>query len=315
MESSKLKCVLCKKYPNGDSYKCGNRHVGCHSCVDEKNLSLCRCAQPFNRKKQNPKEKLEKQTKIPCNFKQSGCTWLFGSAQLEDHLEECKFRPYRCIIDELDVKPCNWTGQQHEIEEHLEEDHPELGTCFSYFQEAVRISFIPSKSKAVVKLVDAFSKKFLFYYHSNADSRMLYFMIVYFGRRVEAQQYCYELDIRSPSTHGIPRMKFVQQCVADCEDFDQVMEQESNCIAISFKTIEHYLREEGGTGTFSFRFIVKKTEKDASKVAVREQKTTKKGSKVSSEAERVGRIRYISGSSQDDPPLRVETTDIEYPIF
>lgn len=68
-------------------------------------ISLFQCAQPFNRKKQNPKEKLEKQTKIPCDFKQSGCTWLFGSAQLEDHLEECKFRPYRCIIDELDVKP------------------------------------------------------------------------------------------------------------------------------------------------------------------------------------------------------------------
>lgn len=312
MESSKLKCILCKKYPNGDVYECNNHHVGCKPCVDNKDVRLCLCVQPFNRKKPNPIEKLEKQTKIPCDYKESGCTWLFGASQLESHLEECKFRPYRCIIDELDVKPCNWTGPQHEVEEHLEEDHPELGTSFSYFQESAKVPFNANKSKAVVKLVDAFSKNFLFYYRSNADTHMVYFMIVYFGRRVEAQQYYYELDIRSPAKHDVPRVKFVQQCVADCEDFEQMMEQESHCIAVSYKSIKHYLRDGD---SISFRFIVKKAEKDADKGTVRERKNSEQGRRSSSGNEGKGRYRYTSGSSQDDPPLRAESTKYGHPIF
>lgn len=316
MESSKLKCILCKKYPTGDIYECSNRHVGCLLCVNDKRGRSCVCCRPFNRRKQNPIEKLEKQTKIPCDFKESGCTWLFEASQLDNHLAECKFRPYRCILDELDVKPCNWTGQQHEVEEHLEKDHRELGTPFSYFQEAVKIAFNAKKSKSFVKLIDAFSKDFLFYYRSCPERHTLCFMIIYFGRRVEAQQYYYELDIRSPTKTGVPRMKFVQQCVADCEDFEQMMEQESNCVAISFKTIKHYL---GEGNALSFRFIVKKAEKDANKAAVaaaRERSISDQGSKPSPENKGTKeRRRYTSGSSLDDPPLRAESTNYEYPIF
>ncbi|XP_062552889.1 E3 ubiquitin-protein ligase sina-like [Armigeres subalbatus] len=312
MESTKLKCILCKKYPNEEVYECNNRHVGCISCVNNKDTRLCPCTQTFTRKKQNPIEKLEKQTKIPCEFKESGCTWLFGVSQLDSHQQECKFRPYRCIIASLNVKPCEWTGPQHEIEEHLEDDHLELGTSFSYFQESAQVPFRAKESNTVVKLVDAFSKNFMFYYRSNIDSRMVYFMIVYFGRRVEAHQYFYEFDIRSTAKHGVPRAKFTQQCVADCEDFEQLMEQEKDCIAISFKTIQHYLRDGN---SIEFRFIVKKVEKDVDKGSGRERKISEKGKKESPGMEEKSRTRYISGSSVEDPPLNKQIPKYEYPIF
>lgn len=311
MESNKLKCVLCKKYPNGDVYECDKHHVGCISCVIDKKSFLCPCSRTFIRKKQNPIEKLEKKTKIHCDFKESGCTWLFVASQLESHLTECKFRPYDCIIDTLNVKPCNWTGLQHEVEEHLDDDHPELGTAFSYFQESATVPFSTSVSKAVVKLVDAFSKNFLFYYRTSTDSCMVYFMIIYFGRRVEAQQYFYELDIRSPAKHGVPRMKFVQQCVADCEVFTQLIEKEKHCIAVSFKTMQHFLREGD---SISFRFIVKKVEKEAVK-GHRERKISEQGRKESPTIEEKSETRRTSGFATDDPPLRKEDPNYEYPIF
>lgn len=294
MESSKLKCILCKQYPNGEVYECDAHHVGCVQCVDKLDFLICTCAENFNRKKDNPIEKLEKRTKVNCDYEESGCTWLFAPSDLERHLEECKFRPYRCIAEELKVMPCTWTGLQHEVEAHLKQDHRALGTPYNYFQESVKVPFFTTKSKALIKLVDAFSKHFLFYYFSNVATQMVYFMIIYFGRRIEARQYFYEFDIRSPTEHGVPRVKFIQQCVADCEDLEHLMEQQESCIAISFKTIKQYLLGD----SIPFRFIVKK---DVDKTTTRERKTSEKGKK---QPESTGKRTPSNSFSLDDPPLR-----------
>lgn len=307
---SKLKCILCKQYPNGDVYECSSHHVGCVPCVEKLDFRLCTCSENFNRKKDNPIEKLEKITKVNCDYEESGCTWLFSPSDLGRHLEECKFRPYRCIAKKLNIMPCKWTGLQKECEAHLKQDHKPLKIPYSYFQESAKVPFLETKSIGFIKLVDAFSKHFLFYYCSNANTKMVYFMIIYFGRRIEARQYFYEFDIRSPTEHGIPRVKFVQQCVADCEDLDELMEQQKSCIAISFKAIKHYLSGD----SIPFRFIVKK---DADKATMaRERKTSENGKKQLVEPAASPRTPP-KPFPLDDPPLRpIKPMDFSsFPIF
>lgn len=166
---------------------------------------------------------------------------------------------------------CNWTGLQRDIEEHLRNDHAVLGNPFSYYQES-EIPFSATNSRGSIKLVDAFSKQFLFYFSSNVATKMVYFMIIYFGRREEAKQYYYEFEIRSRAEQDIRRVKFVEPCVSDCEDLSAKLEDES-CIALSFKTIKHYLHN----GAIPFRFIVKKFEKEEEAVTLRVRRTSESG--------------------------------------
>lgn len=119
--------------------------------------------------------------------------------------------------------------------------------------------FSEAKSLGGIKLVNAFSKHFLFYYVSSVSAKMAYFMIIYFGRREDAHLYYYEFDIRSRDEKELRRVKFVEQCVADCEDLVANMAQEK-CVAVSFKMLKHYLQD----GRIPFRFIVKKVGKRTS---------------------------------------------------
>ncbi|XP_058464777.1 uncharacterized protein LOC131438642 isoform X2 [Malaya genurostris] len=191
---------------------------------------------------------------------------------MRHHLEECKFRPYRCIASKLNILGCNWTGVQHEIEQHLLQDHSVLGQPFSYFQES-EIPFSEVKSMGSIKLVDGFSKQFMLYFFSNATTKIVYFMIVYFGRREEAQQYYYEFEIRSRNEQNIRKIKFTEQCVSDCEDLKRFIEEEK-CVVASFKTIKHFLHED----SIPFRFILKKLTKDVEPARV-ERRVSESNSK------------------------------------
>lgn len=154
-------------------------------------------------------------------------------------------------------------------------DHSILGKQFSYYQLS-EVPFSETSSKGSIKLIDAFSKKFLFYFFSNATTKMVYFMIIYFGRREEARQYCYEFEIRSQNEDDIPRLKFVEYVIADCEDFTAIREDEK-CIAISFKMIKRFIRNT----SIPFRFIVKKIEKESGNTTTRERKLSENSKNTS----------------------------------
>ncbi|XP_053686094.1 E3 ubiquitin-protein ligase siah-1-like [Sabethes cyaneus] len=259
MDIEKLKCIVCHKFPDGEVYECANQHLGCKQCVELLAKKKCyQCSKYFEKKKANPIEQLVKNAKTNCPFKVSGCTWAFSPVDMHSHVEECKFRPYRCVAAKLKILGCNWTGLQYEIDNHLRKDHVVLGNAFSYYQES-EIPFSATKSRGSIKLIDAFSKQFLFYFFSNTETQKVYFMIVYFGRREEARQYYYEFDIRSQDEKDIRRIKYVEQCAADCDDLLNMIDEEK-CVVVSFKTIKHFLREDS---KIPFRFIVKKIDKES----------------------------------------------------
>ncbi|XP_021706012.1 E3 ubiquitin-protein ligase siah-1 isoform X2 [Aedes aegypti] len=338
MDIDKLKCVLCHKFPDSEVYECTAQHVGCIECVDKLNVRLCKCSEYFEQKKENPIERLAKHSKTPCPYKSSGCTWTFGSEDMRQHLEECKFRPVHCIGAKLKVISCSWKGRQNEIEDHMLKLHADLGKPFGYYQ-VTEIPFSTTVPRASIRLVDAFSKQFLFYFSSNVEKQTVYFMIVYFGRREEAQQYFYEFQIRDHTGRSVRQVKYVQTCIADCEDLNEKMESES-CIALSFKSVKHYLQKDH----IPIRFIIRKLEKEPESGASRERRASESDRsggkppkpkptpfvfpKKGKQQQNVNRTRPVGGAavgsdggvkkspmpSDDDPPLRRMAPALSRPL-
>ncbi|XP_041781925.1 myb-like protein U isoform X2 [Anopheles merus] len=216
----------------------------------------------------------------PCRYASNGCTWKFVQSEMDAHLVECRFRPYRCVAASLNVIKCNWQGLQHEIEDHLAKGHKELGEVFR-FRESTSLVFKEQISLGGLKLVDAFSKRFLFYFFSDVAHKKLSFLMLYFGRREEAAQYCYELEISgrpfAPPANGTDKeattippvveddapdasvfsrtVKFVERCNSDSENLAELLDEE-RCVSLSHRQVKNYLHE----GKLHMRYRVRKVD-------------------------------------------------------
>ncbi|XP_058055402.1 uncharacterized protein LOC131206745 [Anopheles bellator] len=269
MDVDRLKCKRCGKYPDGDVVECATKaHIVCVSCTGPSQPPLCLCgARLSDQRRMNPIEQLLQQAKSACRYERSGCTWKFTASEMDAHAGECKFRPYRCIASTLNVLRCEWIGLQHEIEQHLVEGHKELGPVFR-FRESTSMVFREALSLGGLKLVDAFSKHFLFHFFSDVEKATLSFIMIYFGRREEADQYCFDFEVRSlpavtsttgadsegtvdPPDGGLVRsVKFVERCYSDAENLTELIEDE-RCVALSHRQVRNYLHR--GKLYFSFR--------------------------------------------------------------
>lgn len=72
---------------------------------------------------------------------------------------------------------------------------------FTYFQDA-DVPFDKSTVKKTICIVNAFSKKFVFYYYSNANAKMVYFIIFLLGKQADAQKFYYEFKIVCPNNEN-----------------------------------------------------------------------------------------------------------------
>lgn len=77
---------------------------------------------------------------------------------------------------------------------------------FQYFQLAT-VNFSETNIKTI-HIVDAFSKKFVFYYKSDATTKMVYFLIYLLGRKEDAQKLYYEFQIFYPE-NKIKHVSFI----------------------------------------------------------------------------------------------------------
>uniref|UniRef100_A0AAG5DMD3 SIAH-type domain-containing protein n=1 Tax=Anopheles atroparvus TaxID=41427 RepID=A0AAG5DMD3_ANOAO len=274
MDVERLKCKQCGKFPDGEIFECASKeHIVCVECAENSKKVRCACgAKLLIKKLRNPIEQLVNNVKTICRYVENGCTWKFTCSEMEAHVLECKFRPYRCIASSLNVLRCDWIGLQHEIENHLVECHKELGPVFR-FAESSSMVFKENVSLGGLKVVDAFSKNFLFYFFSDAAKKTLSYMMVYFGRREESDQYFYELHLRSlpasdkpsdtagsgaapePPVGVVHSVKFVERCYSDSENLTELLEDE-RCIVLTHRQVQKYLHN----GKLFFSYKVRKVD-------------------------------------------------------
>ncbi|KFB50098.1 hypothetical protein ZHAS_00018151 [Anopheles sinensis] len=278
MDIERLKCKQCGKFPDGEIFECAAKeHIMCVGCAERSKKILCPCgAKLIVKKQRNPIELLVQNVKTICRYEENGCTWKFTASEMDAHVQECKFRPYRCVASTLNVLKCDWIGLQHEIEQHLVESHKELGPVFR-FCESSSMVFKENVSLGGLKVVDAFSKHFLFHFFSDAAKKTLSFLMVYFGRHEESDQYFFELHLRSlpgpetvqkssdaqgadavaePLNTGVVEsVKFVERCYSDSENLTELLEEE-RCITLTHRQVQKYLHN----GKIYFSYKIRKAD-------------------------------------------------------
>lgn len=82
--------------------------------------------------------------------------------------------------------------------DHIQTDHSNLGECFTYFQDSSVLFNDDSHTIVSMNLVNAFARRFVFFYKSNSSTKMVSFMIFLLGRKLDATHYYIEFVIKSP---------------------------------------------------------------------------------------------------------------------
>lgn len=215
-----------------------------------------------------------------CVYKESGCNLKFPSTyEVAVHIKQCQFRPYKCVGQTLKVWICTWSGLQDDLPSHFLSSHAALGNALPYLAH----SFIPFKSDvtySTLNLVDACGRKFVFYYNSNSNTQMVYFIIFLIGSKDEASQYVYEFEIKSPAekyrkviikynliqeseiNYFTLQITVVEESVSDSQPKEEIFKLEK-CVALSHMAIRNYLYE----GNIHFRFTISKKEEIADKLS------------------------------------------------
>lgn len=227
-------------------------------------------------------------TKTMCAFEQEGCALTFRDFNaLEEHLGECKFRPFRCIGDILNVwryeitighghlilnskiylhifDRCSWTGSQQDIDKHFEKQHH----CepFKYFDHGI-VDYQPNKKNQYINLINAFNKKFVLHYRSDVDEPSVMFIIYLIGRKCDAQKYVIDFELKLDHR----KVKFVDDCHCDA-DAQESMEKEQ-CFVISKKLFATYATD----GRVKFRFVIKRKDLMDEEERAQEQHSLNKG--------------------------------------
>lgn len=151
------------------------------------------------------------------------------------------------LFDQL-YPSCDWNDTLHGIEEHLKTVHSNARAPYRYWHTD-SIPFIPSQTMQRLNVIDAFNKKFIFYYSSKANSPNVIFLIFLMGRKVDAQKFIIDFELRQNSR----KVKFVDDCLCDTDDLSRIIDK-NRCIAISKNMIETLLID----GKINFRFIIKR---------------------------------------------------------
>jgi Seven in absentia protein family len=106
-----------------------------------------------------------------------------------------------CLGNLLKIWQCNWSGSKKEFHEHFVRSHNHI-EIFSQFQ----VSSVPFQSDQLLSamtLVRAFDSTFVFLYHTNPSSKMIYFLICLLDDedQPKPESFLYELMIKSPKAN------------------------------------------------------------------------------------------------------------------
>lgn len=101
----------------------------------------------------------------------------------------------------------------------------------------------------MLKIIDAFNKKFIFFYNSNGDGDDVTFSLFLLGRKCDADRYLIDFEVRKDPR----KIKFLEICHSDSEVMCDAPGTDQ-AFTISKKTIETLVEKE----EINFRFIIKR---------------------------------------------------------
>lgn len=156
---------------------------------------------------------------------------------------------------------CDWKGTQEQFEEHANQAHPHLREHFKYWHSGT-VPFSTRQTIRMLKLIDAFNKKFVFFYNSNGESDELTFSIFLLGRKCDADRYLIDFEVRNDQR----KMKFLEKCHPDSDDLFESI-RTGHAFTMPKKTIESLVDNE----EINYRFIIKRKDVVATENVIKEE--------------------------------------------
>lgn len=213
--------------------------------------------------------------KSSCPFKSSGCEWIFAqTTNITSHTSECKYRPYKCIGRTMNLWKwvssamgltikitlrfqfiychnfrCDWNGLQKDVADHMQQVHLSGRQVFKHWHFGV-IPYVPAKDTVIIHLINAFNKKFLFFYVSFASSLNVHFVVQLLGRRCDAEKYMIEFELGAE----LRKLKFFEPCYSDADDL-LILLNTKQTMTIQKDYFKQYANSHDRVG---FQFVLKR---------------------------------------------------------
>lgn len=130
----------------------------------------------------------------------------------------------------------------------MKEHHSNNGEFYTHWQTDF-VTFDPEINCKKFNLIDAFNKKFVFLYMSHAQSSHIVFIIYLLGRKVDAQKYMIDFELKD----DLRKVKFIETCYSDANNIANII-AEHRCFIIGKKLAKSYVKD----GKLKFRFVIKK---------------------------------------------------------
>jgi hypothetical protein len=204
-------------------------------------LDVCpTCRDWFLGIKNEALEKLAKEVKYPCTYRQLGCKEVLALYMLVEHQAKCPYGQLTCPAAEhpLCTEPCDWTGNYKEVKNHLVEKHLEM--CVDY-------GVVESRTVHAFSTLSGFDK-FVFVYDEvffrtvGMMNDMFCVAVQYIGQPENAVKYQYTVKlVNEDDTEDVTVMHLTR---IFNENLDDIFKSE-NCWKLHYDVVSRLQTEEG----------------------------------------------------------------------
>lgn len=115
------------------------------------------------------------------------------------------------------------------------------------------LPYTPNKTIEFVNIIDAFNRKFIFFYNCSIDSMNATFTILLLGRESDANKFMIEFELK----HKSRKTKIIENCYNFENDYSRQTNDGDRCIFISKNVMDKFVNN----GAINFRLIIKRKDK------------------------------------------------------
>lgn len=130
----------------------------------------------------------------------------------------------------------------------MRDSHSDNGEFFPHFYSGT-LNFSLDKTCKKFNLIDAFNKKFVFFYVSHEKIPNVILIIYLLGRKCDAEKYMVDFELKD----GLRKIKFIESCFSDAQDVKAIM-SDHRCLILPKKLVETFAKN----GHLQYRFVLKK---------------------------------------------------------
>jgi E3 ubiquitin-protein ligase SIAH1 len=231
-----LLCPRCKKYLVPPISFCEMGHNVCSGCRPE--LLRCpECQQPYLKGNNQTLENVVREVSFPCVYKADGCEETFSIHLMQEHEENCPYRPYNCPVILAGRIRCAWKGSLLEMERHVLSKHGTVVWRGTGVYSMKKILTSTGLHNDVVMTLGQ-----LFYVQFRGQDHNYYGFVKYVGPKRNARQYRSSITIVSKDEDEFLTCCYVTN---SCQDDNEAIIANGRCLKLHYDVVRRFLDNEG----------------------------------------------------------------------